>query len=750
MNNFIEQADSEVSGANETPLSLEEYVENIIENPQLASQSSKYLLEAIESCGKRTVIESGEEIERWCFFDDVYGNGENAVLGNTRILNEFVDDLRRMAIEQGENNKIIWFGGPTATGKSELKRCLVSGLSGYSKTDEGKFYTMEWNISQSSDDSSMTYGDSTSVHDTEWYESRVNSHPLTVFPPETRQKILNQLETDSETKVSVEEDLSPFCAEAYNSLKKSYESDCVDDLFSTITDQKHLRIIRKPISVGEGIGILHSEDDGSPKERLVGSWMPSVMQDLESRGRKNPQAFSYDGVLSQGNRALTLVEDASQHIDLLQKLLNIPEEQMVKLDKKISMDIDTVLVVLSNPDLDFKLNQHSDKIGKDPLKALRRRLEKYEFRYLTRLSSEVELIHREFAGMTETWNEDQKETNISNPLAIQETEISPHTVEAAAMYSIVSRLSEEDLPDDLDLIDKACLLENGYHMDGNEKINIEKYDLDMNSDGKMGIPVTYTTGILGNLTQSKKLILPHELLEEMSEKLNEEPMFSEEEVTEFEHRVDGVTDYIWKQQESDVLEAILKDKTVSEDAIEDYVEQVYAWHDSEEEEPEEDEFNPLEMKIFEIEHLGEFEESDYKKAGNSKVFRESENKSNTHPTEEVKQFRVQRIINTVNNHVWNQRDGFEISDVPLREIPLFESILGSYDWDAVINMYENFNPDQWRDPPAGTETEKVKNTTLDNMIEMFDYSKQSALQTSIRVFDKLTKKESTNKIVKSE
>jgi len=66
-------------------------------------------------------------------------------------------------------------------------------------------------------------------------------------------------------------------------------------------------------------------------------------RELDSRGRKNPQAFSYDGVLSQGNGLLTIVEDAAQHADLLQKLLNVPDEGHVKLDKGIGMDIDTQL-----------------------------------------------------------------------------------------------------------------------------------------------------------------------------------------------------------------------------------------------------------------------------------------------------------------------------------------------------------------------------------------------------------------------
>jgi len=419
---YITAADRQLQRAYEGPMSLNEYVEAAFESPSIAAHASRYLLSAIESMDTRTVIEEGEQRERYRFFDDPHNDGEHAVLGNTAVLNAFVDDLRTIAANRGKGEKIIWFDGPTATGKSELKRCLVNGLREYSKTPEGRRYTLEWNITGTDNSRGLSYGDDAS-DDEQWYESPVQVHPLTIFPKSVREDLLAQLnDLDPEgPPVVIDGELDPFSREAYDYLESNYRQAGTRNLFSSITDRSHLRVTNYIVDVGRGIGILHSEDDGSPKERLVGSWMPGMLRELDSRGRKNPQAFSYDGVLSQGNSLLTVVEDASQHADLLRKLLNVPDEGRVKLDKGIGMDIDTQLVMISNPDLDAELDQYADRNGRDPLKALKRRLDRHEFRYLTNRRLEAELIRRELTAEKSVWadlDDDEIESRVRAPLSI--------------------------------------------------------------------------------------------------------------------------------------------------------------------------------------------------------------------------------------------------------------------------------------------------------------------------------------------
>nr|WP_276260822.1 kinase anchor protein [Haloglomus sp. DT116] len=752
---FIDAADESLQATYEPPMSLPEYVDALFEQPALASHASKYLLRAIEAAGRRTVVEEGEEKQRYRFFDDPHNDGEHAILGNTEVLNAFVDDLRSIAAGRGKDEKIVWLEGPTATGKSELKRCLINGLREYSKTPEGRRYTVEWNVAGADDGASaMTYGGGPPEPDEDdWYASPVQAHPLTVFPEDVRAELVAELNArlDDHIPFRVEGRLDPFSREAYDYLEEQYRRQGVEDLFSAVTDPKHLRVKNYVADVGQGIGVLHSEDDGSPKERLVGSWMAGMLRELDSRGRKNPQAFSYDGVLSQGNGLLTIVEDAAQHADLLQKLLNVPDEGSVKLDKGIGMDIDTQLVIISNPDLEARLNQHADRSGSDPLKALKRRLDKHEFTYLTNLSLEAELIRRELTNETAVWTADSYEDlaeMIRQPVrvrvrdgegVVREKELAPHAIEAAALYAVVTRLDGEDVPPGLDLVDKALVFDRGYLQDGDERREKEEFDFDPDAeDGETGIPVTYTRDIIADLLHEvqdrhhpdlpvEDVVMPRDLLNRMAEELSDTPVFGPNEKTEFENRLVPIKNHVFTEQEDDVLEAIMREKRVDEATVEEYIEHVYAWVEDEQIENERGELqdpDPLKMKVFETEHLGRFGEDDY---------------DGTDPEAAVAEFRAEKVVTALNRHAWRHRDeDFRVADVNVKEIPVIKTVLGSHDWDDVRRTFPDFDPVQWDDPPSGTQTESVKADTIRNMQELFDYSEASAELTSRHVMDQVS------------
>ncbi len=742
---YLSEADRELDGAYEEPMALADYVDAAFEEPSIASHASKYLLEAIESMGTREVVEEGEECERYRFFDDPHNDGEHAILGNTEVLNGFVDDLRTIAANRGKGEKILWFDGPTATGKSELKRCLINGLREYSKTRAGRRYTVEWNVANASDTRGLSYGGEEPDDDDDWYESPVQSHPFSVFPPEVRRHLLVDLNDNGTDHIPVllDADLDPFCREAYTYLEEQYRRGGKGDLFSAITDPKHFRVKNYVVDVGRGIGVLHSEDDGSPKERLVGSWMPGMLRELDSRGRKNPQAFSYDGVLSQGNGLLTIVEDATQHSDLLQKLLNVPDEGHVKLDKGIGMDIDTQLLIISNPDLDVELDKFADRNGRDPLKALKRRLDRHEFRYLTNFSLETELIRRELTNETSVWETDDYEElgeRIRAPLSIdvrdghgnvRRRELAPHTLEAAALYSVVTRLDAEDVPPGLDLVDKALLFDRGYLQEGDERRGIDEFMFNYNADGQHGIPVTYCRDIIADLLHVdrdrhhpdlsvERVILPDDVLEELVDGLVDAPVFSRAEASEYEGRLAVVKSYIFDQQERDVLDAVLAEKGVEEETVAEYVEHVYAWAGDEQLETEHGPVDPdpLLMKLFETEHLGRFREGHYH--GNV-------------PSEEVEEFRREKVITALNRYAWENRDEeFSVSNVDFSEIPVIEEVLNTHDWTDVQRLFEDFDPRQWADPPANTETEQVKSDTIQRMTDR-GYTEASAELTSRKV-----------------
>jgi predicted Ser/Thr protein kinase len=204
-------------------------------------------------------------------------------------------------------------------------------------------------------------------------------------------------------------------------------------------------------------------------------------------------------------------------------------------------------------------------------------------------------------------------------------------------------------------------------------------------------------------------------------------VFSPSERTEFENRLVPVKNHVFGEQEDDVLEAIMREKRVDQSTVEEYIEHVYAWVEGERIENDRGEYvdpDPLKLKVFEVEHLGRFDEADY---------------DGTDPESSVEEFRRDKVVTALNRHAWRNRDEeFRAGDVNPKEIPVIKAVLGSHDWDDVRRTHEDFDPSQWDDPPSGTETEAVKERTIRNMQELFDYSEASAELTSRHVMSQVS------------
>jgi len=485
--------------------------------------------------------------------------------------------------------------------------------------------------------------------------------------------------------------------------------------------------------------------------------MGGMLRELDSRGRKNPQAFSYDGVLSQGNGVATVVEDASQHADLLRRLLNVPDERRVKLDTGIAMDLDTQLIIISNPDLDAELDQYAEREGADPLKALKRRLTRHEFRYLTNRELEATLVRREVAGQTTVpgadvdtavggggatagdatagnMNDSVNAARAPLTITVREDdstathrELAPHAVGAAALYAVVTRLDTENLPSDIDVVEKARLYETGEIRRDDTRLTVADLE-ESDRDGRSGIPVTYTRDTIAAVLSEEsdrthpslpveEVVMPMDIVSAMKDGLTEAPVFSSAEAAEFESRVEPVRREIRRTQRADVVDAALAADRVSTETVTAYVEHVYAWDADEPIETDRGRTTPdaLAMKVFETETLGRFEEHDY---------------NGTEPKRDVVTFRREKVIQALTRYAWRNRgDAFSVEDVDLTAIPELEAVLEANDLADLKRRFPEMDPAAWADPPADTETESVKTATIDRLVER-GYSRASAELTS--------------------
>jgi len=553
----------------------------------------------------------------------------------------------------------------------------------------------------------MTYGDEF-VNDKNWYKSPVHINPLSILPKETRDNFIKELNENSDINIQFNGELDPFSKVAYEQLEKEYDS------FSKIVSDEHLLVESYIPKIGEGFGLLQSEDVGDAKQKIVGSWMKSSMKEYAQRGQKNPQLFTYDGLLSQGNSLISVVEDAQHHGKVFSKLMNVCEEDLVKLDNKISMHIDTLILCISNPDFEAALNEYKEAGSIDPQKALRRRLEKYEFDYLTSLVLETQLLIKHLTKKPVFWDEEDVEELVkktSTPIEKYGTHFSPHAVEAAAYFDVLSRIGDGEIGKR----NKISYYDKGYNIIDSEKVTYSEDNIMSEYDGKEGIPVTYTEEILSELAQkSDGPVMPYHVIDEMEKNFSKTPVFSEEEISQFKTDKLDVKFYIKKQLRKDVLGAMIGEKSIKKEEIHSYVDSLFAWEDD-----DTDNYDPYELREFERKYFNS---------------QNSEYTEDMEPTEIVKGFRKQRIINPISKYIYENKDGYDPENIPIEKCQLIRTLLEDESWQRVNELYPNLDTSLWSDPPSNSETEEVKSKAIDNMIEM-GYTEESAKLASSHIID---------------
>jgi hypothetical protein len=244
---------------------------------------------------------------------------------------------------------------------------------------------------------------------------------------------------------------------------------------------------------------------------------------------------------------------------------------------------------------------------------------------------------------------------------------------------------------------------------------VSESDADQFRSGSGAIPVTYTRDTLVDMIGEQDVILPHEAIDALYDGLDDATVFGIEDVESIDEIDMVVDDYIYEQQEDDVLTAMLDDHKPSEADVEAYVEDLYAWGTDQSDE----DVDPFDLKHFETEYLG-FDDDDY---------------DGLEPSVSVDEFRHDEIINSLSTWLYEhaESEDVDVTDYPFSEMPMFDELLNDHSWEDARAAYPDLDLDQWANPLDGTETAEVKSETIDRMVDMYDYSEASAERTTDHV-----------------
>ena len=299
------------------------------------------------------------------FFDGI-------IFGADAPLEAFTSVIRSASRRTEIRKRIILLMGPPGAGKSTIVDALKKGLERY--TRRHPLYAIAF--------------------------CPINEEPLHLLPTDSRAELAKE-------GIYVEGGLCPFCEKR---VREQYP-DITDVPVKQITLSEARRI---------GIGTFSASDSKNQSvDDLVGSVNISKIAEFSE---DDPEAYSYNGEILVSNRgALELIEMFKANAELLYELLNVTQEQQVKLPRLPMCPVDLVLLAHTNQ------AEFEKFLGDRKNEALRDRIVPIRVPYTLSVTDEMKIYDRLLASGE-----------------LQGVHIPQTSVKVAAQFAVMTRLTESD------------------------------------------------------------------------------------------------------------------------------------------------------------------------------------------------------------------------------------------------------------------------------------------------------------------
>lgn len=461
-------------------ISFEEYLELVAQNPKLTRTSFQRVYDMIASHGERKYNKFKEEVIHYNFFDDLFFEGRKALYGLDRPLMKLVEFFKSAAQKRGHERRLLLLVGPVASGKSTLLDLLKKGLEEYSKTENGKLYSLLWTVRDDDTEGQNILG---SITKYEQFKGRcpVLEDPLRLLPAEggIRNSVLemiNQSLKDKKIdfKVEIEGDACPLCRYYFNRFVEKYHGDWQKVL------NEHVRVYRLVLSEKDrrGIGTFQPVDEkNQDSTELTGD--VNYRKLAEFGAEDDPRAFNFRfGEFNIANRGILEFKEVLKLAEeFLYPLLEATQSHTVKPKGFSAIDIDEIPIGHTN-EPEFKKLQKNEK-----MEALKDRTIQVDVPNIIELSNEVRIYERDYGEKT-----------------LSHLHKGPHMFEMLGLWMIATRVQD---PKKMGLtrIQKIMLLDGktlpGYTEDTVKELLKEP---GAERDGLDGLSPRYAQNALANLS----------------------------------------------------------------------------------------------------------------------------------------------------------------------------------------------------------------------------------------------------------
>ncbi|NLO89099.1 MAG: protein prkA [Clostridia bacterium] len=424
--------------------------------------------------------------------------------GKEKIYNFFVgeifglgDTLKRIVEEYlkpaschlDTKRRILVLVGPVGSGKSTIVNLLKRGLEKYTKTPRGALYAIKG--------------------------CPMQEEPLHLIPQGLRP------EFEESFGINVEGELCPFCRLM---VREAYGGKIEDVLVERIFISEQDRV---------GIGTFSPSDPKSQDmAELVGSMDFSTVGQYGSES--DPRAYRFDGELNKANRGIMEFQEIFKaDVKFLYVLLSLAQEGCFKAGRYALISADELVVGHTNE------GEFKKFIEEEKNEALKSRLFVVPVPYNLKVSEEVKIYEKLISQSL--WGKGGGK------------HIAPHTLTAAAYFSVLTRLKESSRSG-INLVKKMKLydgeLEGGY-----TAFDVEELKREFPREGFEGIDPRVVAERLSYalVSAEKKCINALDILASLKEGINRHMTLSDEEVD----RYSGLLDLAWREYQA-LLERDIK------------------------------------------------------------------------------------------------------------------------------------------------------------------------------------------------
>lgn len=415
-------------------LSYGDWFDLLLKDPAPNLRSApQYIRDVFDHFGSRTVSLPHGDLRRFNLFDAPWADGEGRVAGQETVQNELYRLLANFA-RDGRVSRLLVLHGPNGSAKSSLLGCVQGAMEAYSHTDSGAVYSYAWifpsdklvkgTLGFSDRESSAPASSDSYAHLTaEQVDARLpcelRDHPIFLVPRPARAELIQRLRDEGRipadfvvSRYILEGDLSPRDRAVYDALLVAYDGDHAEVL-------RHVQVERFYFSHRHGGGLATVEPqmhvDADARQITADRSIANLPRPLQT-----VPLYELSGPLVAANRGLLEFSDLLKRPpDAYKYLLATSEEATASLPQ-FEIGLDSVMIASTNEKYLEAFKEHPDWM------SFKARMELVRVPYLLRFSDEVQIYERQITP-----------TTVSKDL-------SPHVVEVAAMWAVLTRLKAAD------------------------------------------------------------------------------------------------------------------------------------------------------------------------------------------------------------------------------------------------------------------------------------------------------------------